>query len=424
MIMKYSSIHEALQELYSLQWMGVKLGLGNTEKFLDLIGNPHRKLKVFHVAGSNGKGSTASYIASILMEAGFKTALYTSPHFVRFNERIRINGNEITDEYILSFMAKYMYYAKENKLTFFEFTTVMAFSYFAEQKVHYAVIETGLGGRLDSTNVVDSLAAVITSISLEHTNILGSTISQIAREKAAIIKKCSKVFCGLLPNEALQVIEEKCDENDNEFYYTKEYINKRELEVELYTEEVTIDRLETPLRGFYQKYNSALAILTVIKTLDINDEYLFRKGIKNVILNTGIQGRFETLHTHPKIVIDSAHNAESMQNFVESLLEERGVVNRKVLFTALKDKNIPLMLKQLRRVTNELLITEINNPRACSLDELKTFAENEGFKVLASPNLKELLDQHLQKPDNETLLIVGSMYLLGEVKAILKEINE
>ncbi len=422
--MNYPSINEALQELYSLQWMGIKLGLENTEKFLNIIDNPHKKLKVFHVAGSNGKGSTASYIASILMEAGFKTALYTSPHFVRFNERIRINGDEIPDEYILAFIAKHMDYAKENKLTFFEFTTAMAFAYFAEQKVHYAVIETGLGGRLDSTNVVDSLAAVITSISLEHTNILGSTIAQIAKEKAAIIKKCSKVFCGLLPDEALQVIEDKCDENENEFYHTKEYINKRDLEVELYTEEVTIDRLETPLRGFYQKYNSALAILTVIKTLDINDEYLFRKGIKNVILNTGIQGRFETLHTHPKIVIDSAHNAESMQNFVESLLEERGVVNRKVLFTALHDKNIPLMLKQLKRVTSELIITEIDNPRACSLEELKTFAENEGFKVTASPNLKELLNQHLQNPDNETLLIVGSMYLLGEVKAILKEITE
>ena len=422
--MNYPSINEALQELYSLQWMGIKLGLENTEKFLNIIDNPHKKLKVFHVAGSNGKGSTASYIASILMEAGFKTALYTSPHFVRFNERIRINGEEIPDEYILAFIAKHMDYAKENKLTFFEFTTVMAFAYFAEQKVHYAVIETGLGGRLDSTNVVDSLAAVITSISLEHTNILGSTIAQIAKEKAAIIKKCSKVFCGLLPDEALQVIEDKCDENENEFYHTKEYINKRDLEVELYTEEVTIDRLETPLRGFYQKYNSALAILTVIKTLDINDEYLFRKGIKNVILNTGIQGRFETLHTHPKIVIDSAHNAESMQNFVESLLEERGVVNRKVLFTSLHDKNIPLMLKQLKRVTSELIITEIDNPRACSLEELKTFAENEGFKVTASPNLKELLNQHLQNPDNETLLIVGSMYLLGEVKAILKEITE
>ncbi|MDP3683322.1 MAG: Mur ligase family protein, partial [Ignavibacteria bacterium] len=199
------NIESTLEKLYALQMFGMKLGLQNIRKFLQLLGNPQNNLKCFHVAGSNGKGSTASFIASILQTAGFKTGLYTSPHFVKFNERIRINGIEIEDEFIASFYNDHEQFINENKLTFFEVTTALAFTYFSEKKVKYAVIETGLGGRLDATNVLKPLAVVLTSISLEHTQYLGNTIEEIATEKAAIIKPKSKVFLGLLPEKADEI---------------------------------------------------------------------------------------------------------------------------------------------------------------------------------------------------------------------------
>jgi len=201
-------LKSALEKLYSLHTFGIKLGLENIQKFLSTLDNPQSKLKTIHIAGSNGKGSTAAFIASILMEYGYKVGLYTSPHFIRFNERIQINNVQIPDEYLANFITESEDYIDEHKLTFFEVTTAIAFKYFAENDVDFAVIETGLGGRLDATNVLDPLAVVITSISLEHTNILGDTIRKIAFEKAAIIKKHIHVFVGKLPMEAVAVVEE------------------------------------------------------------------------------------------------------------------------------------------------------------------------------------------------------------------------
>ncbi|MCK7522792.1 MAG: Mur ligase family protein [Ignavibacteriales bacterium] len=195
-------LETSLKKLFSLHTFGIKLGLENTIGFLNHLGNPQQALKTIHIAGSNGKGSTSSFIASILQEFGFKIGLYTSPHFVKFNERVVINGKQIEDEYVSSFISDNEKYIDEHELTFFEVTTAMAFQYFKDMNTDYCVIETGLGGRLDSTNVLNPLAVVITSISLEHTNVLGDTIEQIAAEKAAIIKNGSKVFIGMLKKEA------------------------------------------------------------------------------------------------------------------------------------------------------------------------------------------------------------------------------
>ncbi|MFA7229307.1 MAG: Mur ligase family protein, partial [Melioribacteraceae bacterium] len=192
-------IQSALNLLFSLHQFGIKLGLDNMTALLDHIGNPHSGLKMIHIAGSNGKGSTASFIASILMEAGFKVGLYTSPHFVKFNERIRINGVMIDDNSVAEFVDGLREYISEKKPTFFEITTALAFHYFLHQKVDYAVIETGLGGRLDATNVITPLASVITSISLDHTEHLGETIEKIAAEKGGIIKPGAKLFTGIMP---------------------------------------------------------------------------------------------------------------------------------------------------------------------------------------------------------------------------------
>ena len=182
---------------------------------------------MFHVAGSNGKGSTSAFLASILMEYNYKVGLYTSPHFVRFNERIKINGEEIPDQYIASFVDKYKKLIDLHNLTFFEVTTAMAFEYFVSNNVDYAVIETGLGGRLDATNVIRPLASVITSISLEHTNILGNSVEEITAEKAGIIKNGVPVFIGKLPPSAIAVIEKKCSELTSELYKIIDYVNEK-----------------------------------------------------------------------------------------------------------------------------------------------------------------------------------------------------
>ncbi len=192
----------SLNKLFALHNFGVKLGLENTINFLEYLGNPQKSLKTIHIAGSNGKGSTASFIASILQESGYRTGLYTSPHFIKFNERVVINGIQVGDEFISDFVTEHETYIDEHQLTFFEVTTALAFKYFSEEEVDVCVIETGLGGRLDATNVLSPLAVVITSISYEHTNILGEKLEQIAAEKAAIIKSGAKVFTGRLPGRS------------------------------------------------------------------------------------------------------------------------------------------------------------------------------------------------------------------------------
>jgi dihydrofolate synthase/folylpolyglutamate synthase len=198
-----------LNKLFALHTFGVKLGLENIKVFLEHLGNPQSQLKAFHIAGSNGKGSTSAFTASILMECGFQTGLYTSPHFVKFYERIVINGEQISDQAVANFFEKHEEFIDKHKLTFFEVTTAMAFQYFKDSKVDYAVIETGLGGRLDATNVFNAVGVIITSISLEHTNILGKTLREITKEKAAIIKNHNKVFTGKLPEDAKKVVETK-----------------------------------------------------------------------------------------------------------------------------------------------------------------------------------------------------------------------
>ncbi|MEJ2105398.1 MAG: Mur ligase family protein [Ignavibacteriaceae bacterium] len=298
-------MESSLKKLFALHTFGVKLGLENITKFLDYLGNPQKQLKTIYVAGSNGKGSTSSFIASMLQENGYKVGLYTSPHFVKFNERIVINGKQINDEYIASFISDYEKYIDEHQLTFFEVTTAMAFKYFLEMKTDYCVIETGLGGRLDATNVLNPLAVVITTISLEHTNVLGNTIEQIASEKVAIIKNGVNVFTGMLNKKAEEVIERKCKDLNGQLYPLKNFIKTDEKYLQLtISDDFKLD-IDPPLRGNYQKQNAALAALSIAKTFSEIKKEKLTKGISNVSINTGIQGRYEYYNRKPDIIFDS-----------------------------------------------------------------------------------------------------------------------
>ena len=417
-------IQESLDKLFSLHTFGVKLGLDNISDFLEHIGSPQKKIKTIHIAGSNGKGSTASFISSILIEKGYKVGLYTSPHFVKFNERISINGKYIPDLFISEFVNKHLEWIDKYQLTFFEVTTAMAFECFMLEEVDYAVIETGLGGRLDATNVLDPLACVITSISLEHTNVLGNRIDQIAYEKGEIIKKGSKTFIGLLPEPAIKVIEKKCNEVNSQLFCLEEYMSEKNNRVELYTEEIEFDDWEVPLHGKYQEYNAALASLTVVKTFNIDDPSIITRGIKNVIKNTHIQGRYEVTNVEPKVILDSAHNPEGIKSFVQEFSNEKGNYNKRILlFGAMKDKNIEEMLNLLKDSFDEIHFTEITTERTATIQQLKEIANKIDLSVKIVNDIKVFLMEYFSGKRDYCLVITGSMYLLGDVKSVLAQIK-
>jgi dihydrofolate synthase / folylpolyglutamate synthase len=412
------TIEQALTRLFALHTFGIKLGLENIEKFLEHIGNPQNHIRTIHVAGSNGKGSTSAFLASILQEMGNKVGLYTSPHFVNYNERIKIDSLEIPDDYVADFISRYYEYIEENKLTFFEVTTAIAFKYFMDNKVDLAVIETGLGGRLDATNVLTPLASVITSISLEHTQILGDTIDKITVEKAGIIKHGIPVFTGQLPPESIKIIEEKCQRENCKFYKLSDYTIKRKDSIELYTEEIELDDFTMPMRGGYQKYNAALAGLVVAKLFNTDDFLHIERGIKNVIKNTGLQGRYEFYNMEPDIIFDSAHNPDGVTNFLSEFRKDLKSYKKKVLlFGVMKDKSIKEMLTELNKYFDEIRISDIAYERAAKTGDLVKLANEIEIKVAVESNPVEFIESFKKNDGDDCLVVLGSMYLLGEIKS-------
>ncbi len=417
-----NNIDSILTKLYSMRQFHIKLGLERIEKFLEVLDNPHKKLKVFHIAGSNGKGSTASFIASILMAAGYKTGLYTSPHFVRFNERIQINGNFIDDESIADFYHEYENYIKENEITFFEVTTAMAFNYFAKMNVNYAVIETGLGGRLDATNLVDPIASIITSISLEHTHVLGETIEKIAYEKGGIIKMGKPVFIGNVGEAAVGILSKIAQEKNSPLFLINNFAEKEKDFVNLSLKNQQFHIYKTPLIGYHQLINCALAIKTLNETLNINDGLVIDSGIERVIENTNIQGRYEIINKYPKVIFDAAHNPEGIETFLQEFEKESAnYEKRSVIFAAMKDKDIQGMIKKLGTNFDTLYVTTVGLYRSATIDVLKNAAEKVGVNAIPLNEPAELIRSFILNKKNECLAVLGSIYLLGKLKS---EINQ
>jgi dihydrofolate synthase/folylpolyglutamate synthase len=413
-------IEDALKKLYSLHQFNIKLGLESITSLLEFIGNPHKKLNAFHIAGSNGKGSTASFIASILQESGFRVGLYTSPHIERFNERIRINGITISDEYISKFVERVNHFIEEKKATFFEITTALAFQYFNDEDVDYCVIETGLGGRLDATNVLDPIASIITTISLEHTNILGDSIEKIAYEKGGIIKPTKPVFVGLLEENAIVELKKICAKNKSEMFQVSEtlQVNKDYSRLSLPAYDYII--YSTPLKGDYQRANCALAILAVNFLVQQATSKNITNGILNVLQNSGIMCRYEVYNDYPKVIFDASHNVESISAFLREFEKEKGNYRKVTLiFGIMKDKNIDEIVTILKGKFDEYLVTSINSERAADAFILNEKFMNEGCntKVVANPH-KYILEHQIKRGDN-CLVVLGSIYLLGEIKKML-----
>lgn len=411
------NIDSALDKIYSLKQFHIKLGLENISNLLNHLDNPQNKFKSIHVAGSNGKGSTCSFLASILQENGFKVGLYTSPHFVRFNERIRINCIEISDNQIIEFLENNKNYLDEFNPTFFEITTALAFNYFANQKVDFAIIETGLGGRLDATNKIIPIAALITSISLEHTHILGNTVQEIAYEKAGIIKENIPVFIGDLPEEAEKKIKEISELKKSELFKLSDYYNEVSNKLNIKIGDKREEFTKIGLKGKHQLKNAALAIKTLEKVLGINDRKLISKGIDSVVVNTGIQGRYERFGQNGNILFDAAHNLEGISIFIDEFkYEYQKYKYRTLIFGVMRDKEIAKMLLLVSPYFSRIKVTSTKYERAATAEEIKSIADINNISVEIENKPEKLLLNQKFKSKDECIVVLGSIYLLGEIK--------
>ena len=362
---QFTKIDNLLTHLYGLRRLGIKVGLEHTNELLMRCGSPHWGLKTIHIAGTNGKGSTAAMIQAMLRESGLKVGLYTSPHLIRFNERIRINGLPIPDEYIIEFMARFKSVIDAVKATFFEATTVLAFHYFSNQEVDVAVIETGLGGRLDSTNVIDPELTIITSIDLDHQQLLGETLIDIAVEKAGIIKKQTPVLVCSQKPEAMDVIRKKSKESNSPIIYSNDPKN---IIIDHHSTGFELDKKPyfVPLIGAHQAINAGLAIRAVMH----HSPEMKHKEIQSGLSNTKWFGRFQPLLKNLPIYYDVAHNPGGIRTIRASL----DTLNSKVtngIMVLKNDKHVDQIAIALDGLFNELFVASI--PESDLMDEQLLF---------------------------------------------------
>jgi dihydrofolate synthase / folylpolyglutamate synthase len=390
--------------------------LTNTIALCALLGNPENQFKSIHIAGTNGKGSTSHLIASILQSAGYKTGLYTSPHLKDFRERIRINGKKVPRAWICDFVAKHSLEFEPVKPSFFEYTAVMAFQYYSEEKVDIAVIETGMGGRLDSTNVITPVLSIITNISKDHTAFLGNSLLEIAREKAGIIKKNIPVVIGEAQPEVNAVFIERAGELDAAVHYADQ-----NFQIASSGDSITIlpDKIaiKCPLKGLYQRNNfltayQAVRVLTK-SGFQITEEDI-KKGYKDVIRSTGLQGRWQKLKSKPRVICDVAHNEAGFRYILMQLSREK-YERLHWVFGLVNDKDATTILEMMPE-TATYYFCKANIPRGLDVDELKLKAESFGLKGEAYTSVKQAYQAALETAREHDLVFVGgSTFVVAEV---------
>jgi dihydrofolate synthase / folylpolyglutamate synthase len=393
-----------------------KADLANTLSLSLILGNPENNFKSIHIAGTNGKGSTSHLLASVLQSAGYKTGLFTSPHLKDFRERIKINGKKVPKSWVTQFVASHMKEFEPVKPSFFEYTAVMAFRYFSEEKVDIAVIETGMGGRLDSTNVITPLLSVITNISKDHTAFLGNSLPEIAKEKAGIIKKNVPVVIGETQQEVRDVFMKKAEEMGSRLYFADE--NYR-LEVSRAGTTIMQDgvTIKCPLKGIYQHKN----FLTAYQALILLNENGFRitendirKGFRNVISNTGLQGRWQKLQNKPKVICDVGHNEAGISYILQQLQDEK-FEKLHWIFGLVNDKDASTILGMLPKKTT-YYFCKANIPRGLKVDALKEKADSFGLKGKTYPSVKNAYQAALEAAgDHDLVFVGGSTFVVAEV---------
>lgn len=434
MINTYS---QALDYIYSfvdyslarnLRYSPEKFNLGRMEDFLELLGNPHEKYKVIHVAGTKGKGSTCALLASILTKNGFQTGFYSSPHMIDFTERIRIGEDQISNHEIVEYINLLDPLIKKvPELTTFEIITGMAFKYFADKRVDFAVIEVGMGGRFDATNVVHPEVSIITAISHDHTKVLGKTIKKIAFEKAGIIKKGIPVIVSRQKPTALEVIRNVAAERGSRMVYVVDTFKAEFVNYSLDGQDFKILKagnkgieINIPLLGDHQTDNALTAFACIEELKDqgitINTDAI-RSGFKNVKW----PGRFEIINKKPIIIIDSAHNLDSVRKLKEAVkkyLPEKQLI---LIFGVSEDKEVASMLKLIKPLIKTLIITKSHHPRALELNKIKEIAEKIGISWIVEDEIKNAIGEALARSDDSTaILATGSIFIAGAVKENFK----
>jgi len=427
---------EAVDYLYNLQRYGIKLGLSNTFTLMDLLGKPHQRFRTIHIAGTNGKGSTSAMMASILQASGLKVGLYTSPHLVSFTERIKVNGIPISEERVAEMtlsLKSLVSSLKSISPTFFEFTTALAFQYFAEEGVDIAVVEVGMGGRLDATNVITPIVSIITDIGYDHQEFLGSTLPEIAYEKAGIIKDRIPVVSANTLLEIMKVIEERAEEKGSKSYiFGRDFRASSGLKVlgfrsqlfDYYGIGKVFKNLELSLLGYHQVVNASLSVAAseiISPQIEIREEAI-RKGLKE----TRWEGRLDVISENPTILLDGAHNEAGAQA-LRRALEDIFLPRHDSLFLMvgmMKDKDIKGFLKVLAPLAREVIVTKADYERAASVSLLLEEAERYNLRVKAIENVSDALDYAESKARRRDLICVtGSLYTIGEIKGIGKEME-
>ncbi|GAA3628496.1 folylpolyglutamate synthase/dihydrofolate synthase family protein [Lactobacillus hamsteri] len=413
--MKFKDAEDVIDHIYSLPNLHPKNDLSYIKRVLDVLDNPQNKVKTIHVTGTNGKGSTTYYLSNLLKKAGQKTGLFVSPYINKFNERIQLNGNNIPDNDLVTVanevenaIIKLRLSDPNFSLVTFEYETVMAFLYFAKQKCDYAVIEVGIGGEHDKTNVITPEVSVITTIGLDHEKIIGPTIQDIAKEKSGIIKHNRPVVLGNIPDKVLSILEKKSGKEQSKVYLlNRDYqvTDEQQIEYRYFDKEILFDK-----RPQVESYDIAIALTAFyLLKVDLSD-----KKIQQAINATQIPGRYQLVQKHPDIVLDGAHNIQAMKNLLEFVHKQNKILGGKVkvLITMMKDKDLDQVFS-LFNESDQITLTTIPYPRAAKLADFpievrEKYNYAEDYQV-AYKNLKNDLNV------NDILLVTGSFYLVGAI---------
>ncbi|HRH10759.1 MAG TPA: folylpolyglutamate synthase/dihydrofolate synthase family protein [Bacteroidia bacterium] len=402
-----------------------KADLTNTVKIMELLNKPHQKLKCIHVAGTNGKGSSSHMLAAILQHAGYKTGLYTSPHLVDFRERIKINGKMISKNQVVDFVEKYKDAFEEIQPSFFEWTVGLAFDYFAKEEVDVAVIEVGLGGRLDSTNVICPLISLITNISFDHMNLLGDTIPKIAGEKAGIIKFKTPVVISQYQSESASVFMNRARElkspyefGDKVYKITESKVEKEFLNVKVTDRKTEKQEIyELDLKGNYQAKN-LLGVLCVVEHLK-NEGFLIedktvKEALKKVIALTGLMGRWQLLSEKPFMIADTGHNEDGIRQVIDNL---KKIEYKKLhfVFGAVNDKDVSKILELLPKEA-EYYFVKADIPRALPSEELMLQASKAKLKGKNYGDVKSGVEAAKKSAKKDDLILIGgSTFVVADV---------
>jgi dihydrofolate synthase/folylpolyglutamate synthase len=418
---------DCLKRMFALRRFGIKLGLETIDSILDGLGHPQQRYRCVHVAGTNGKGSVAAMLAAILANAGYRTGLYTSPHLVRFNERIRVDGAAISDpDVVAAYEAVCQVHPSSREPTFFEFTTAMALYEFGRRNVQWAVIETGMGGRMDATNVVRPEASVITNISLEHREYLGPTIRAIASEKAGIIKPGVPVVTGVNQAEAVAVIRDLAGARNAPVYRLGRDFRVRRKASGGFNYEGVRERwpdLQIPLAGDHQFGNAALA-LAACEMLGSASGSLTHETIRSGLAKTNWPGRMECVSRRPYILIDGAHNliaARRLADYLSADLKDRRIV---LVVGILSDKPYRAMLRALVPLCARVVVTRPAIDRGLPPETLLAEVKRMTDRVQVIPDVGRAVAQAVETAAPEdAVCIAGSLYVVGEAKEALKRMG-